>query len=296
MDNEISNKENMWIYALPVLLSFRFVLGVFDSGQVNFLMIALVLSGLYCFENEKNILGGALFALSLMFKHTPFIFIPYFFVKQKFKAVFLTIVFMVFYCILPAVYSGWDKEKNYLAHWLPSVSQISLDRGSWIDYKNQSFYLLILRYFMKGSPYQDIIPSLSLWSFQGTLIFSLLLSSLIYILMVFPGTRSVRPNMMEYSLLFIGLALFNPNAWTFNYVSLMFAYMALGHYFLKNGVRSHKLIFMLTVCAFALTSGGSQSLVGRKWQHQLEVLSTVTIGTMIMLFILCSLKYKKDLL
>ncbi|GEM_PF-844436 len=293
VNGDISFKENLWIYILPVILSFRFVLGVFDSGQVSFIIMALVVSGLTCFEKGKNILGGALFALSLMFKYMSFIFIPYFLIKRKYKAILFTILFAAFYCILPAVYTGWDKESDTLAHWLPSISQTSLDRGSWTDYKNQSLHSFILRSFMKDSPYQNIVHSFSLWSFHWTLIVSLILSALIYLFMILPRAGLVRPNAVEYALLFIGMALFSPNAWTFKYIRLIFVYMLLVYYLLKNDPHKHKWLLTLMTFAFVLTSGGSESLVGDKLQYQCEVLSTVTLGALILMFILFSLKFKK---
>ena len=292
-DEVISFRKKLVLYGLPILLSLRFILGVFDSGQATLVMMALVVLSLFHIEKGRPILGGALLALSMMFKYMPFIFIPYFVLKKKFKVVSFTILLTFFYCILPAVYTGVEKEKDTLTHWIPSISQTSLDRGSWTDYKNQSLYSLVVRYVMKDSPYQAVVHSVSLLTFNQALILSILLSVMIYLLMIFPRGNLPCNNTIEYSLLFIGIALFNPNAWTFNYVSMIFAFMVLVYYFTKKGVTNHKLSFTLMILAFFLTSGGSSSLVGKQNQYLSEVISTVTMGAIIMVFVLCGLKYKK---
>ena len=292
-DEALSFKKNLKLYGLPILLSLRFILGVLDSGQVTLVMMALVLLSLFHIEKGRPIVGGALLALAMMFKYMPFIFIPYFVLKKKSKVVLFTILFSFFYCILPAVYTGVEKQKDTLTHWIPSIIQTSLDRGSWTDYKNQSFYSFVIRGVQKNSPYENVAHGMSLSTFNQALILSILLSAAIYLLMVFPRINLPHNHAIEYALLFIGLALFNPNAWTFNYVSMIFAFMVLVYYFMKKGLMNHKLSFTLMILVFLLTSGGSSSLVGKQNQYVSEVISTVTMGAIIMVFVLCGLKCSK---
>lgn len=292
---ESNFSQNTWLYVVPVLLSFRFILGVFDSGQVSFLMTALVVSAIYSFEKGNDLFGAALLALSMMFKYMSFIFIPYFLIKRRFKIVSYTLIFAAFYCLLPSLYVGLNKEVGYLTQWLPSISSTSLDKGSWTDYKNQSLYSFILRTFMKDSPYDPVMHSLSFWSFHNTLIVSIVLGVLIYVAMIFPRPEpSSRLDIIEYAMLFVGMALFNPNAWAFNYALIVVAYMVVVYYFLKNKL-DYRALF-LTACVFILTSIGSQSVVGRNLQYKFEVFSLVTIGAVIMVFTLYGLKYRKAVL
>ncbi|MFA6281665.1 MAG: glycosyltransferase family 87 protein, partial [Candidatus Omnitrophota bacterium] len=47
-------KESVFFYFFPILFTSRFILSVFDSGQVNIMMLALVVAGLYFERKNKN--------------------------------------------------------------------------------------------------------------------------------------------------------------------------------------------------------------------------------------------------
>ena len=280
-------KKRTWLVVLTLVLNFRFILGVLDSGQVNLLMLALAVSGLYFLRGRKIVTGAAMLALSVMVKYVTFIFVPYLLVKKRFKEALLVLLFIAVYCVLPATVLGVEKQTEYLKGWLPQITQTSLDRGSWTDYKNQSIYSWVIRSVMKDSPYP---PGWPLLSFEHARMLGVLLTLGLYIFMLLPAGNSVFLENIDLALLFCGLALFNPNSWPFNYVSLLFAGTLIFYHLLDNEFRDKVTCAWLAVVVI-LINCASESLVGERWQHFLETRSMLTLGGLAILVILFRLKF-----
>jgi hypothetical protein len=283
-------KKRLWLIALTLVFSFRFILGVLDSGQVNLLMIALAVSGLYYFREKKTVLGALLLALSVMIKYMTFIFVPYLLVKRKFKEAVLVLAFIVLYGALPAAVVGVKTQTQYMKDWLPQITQTSLDRGSWTDYKNQSVYSWVIRSVMKDCPYPSGWPLLP---FEQAKRLGIFLAMALYLLMVWPKGSSVFDENTELALLFCGLALFNPNSWPFNYASMLFAGAFIFYALLENGFRDKTTCAWLAGAVILMNCAG-ESLVGEKWQHFLETRSLLTLGGLIVVALLLRLKFFKN--
>ncbi|MFA5088787.1 MAG: glycosyltransferase family 87 protein [Candidatus Omnitrophota bacterium] len=284
----LSLKENVLLCFFSILLTFRFILQVWDSGQVNLIMFLLVLLGLYLLRKDRVIGAAACIAFSIMFKYMPAVFLPYFLVKRKFKAVFFILAFIAVFCFFPMLYTGVQRGADYLRVWIPSIVETSLDHGSWYDFKNQSLYSLFLRFFTKESPYDFALP---FFSFSQGFGLSLLFASLIYLLILIPTNGEKENETIDYALLFLCMALFNPNAWMLNFVVLLFGQMLLVYDLIKNRFRD-KFALGLVVAAFALTSLASESLVGNYLEGVFEQFSSVTLGTLVLIFALLRLKYR----
>ncbi|MDD5194109.1 MAG: glycosyltransferase family 87 protein [Candidatus Omnitrophica bacterium] len=291
VQDKTSYGENILLYGACGLFSSRFLLQVLNSGQVTIFMFALIVAGLYLFEKRKEALSGAMLALSVMIKYTSALFLPYFIFRKKRQVAFLIMIFVAFYCLLPALYVGLEKEANYLKKWLPFISDTSLDSGSLYDYKNQSFFSLILRYFTKDSPYQVSILHLS---FNQGLAFAFVLGLAIYVMILYRKGESKFYRSLDYSLLFIAMAFFNPNAWMTNFIFLIPAYMFLLYYLIRVRFKDI-LTIILVALSFALASWGSESIVGNDIENLLEVLSCVTISGLLLMAALFRLKFDKKL-
>jgi len=149
----------------------------------------------------------------------------------------------------------------------------------------------MLRYFTAGSPYSINVARLT---FNQGLGLALIAGTIIYLMIAFPVGKRSDISMLEYSMLFICLALFNPNAWLSNFVFCLFAYMTLTYYLCKTNFRD-KTTLILLCCSFFLMTGAGESIVGNDLEDLLEKLSSVTIGTFILLFLLFRLKFRKML-
>jgi len=291
VDDPLPKKDKLLLILLSLAFTFRYILGVLDSGQINIMMIAFVVIALYLVQKKKEGPAGAFIALAVMFKYTPFVFIPYFAIRGKWKVVVYTFAFIALYCIIPAVYLGISKNVNYLHEWMPFLVRTSLDQGSLCDLKNQSFYSLVLRYFTTGQYFCDKIRLTHLTYHQG-LILSAVLSVFIYSLVLLPVSNSDSKEkvLIDYALLFICKALFNANAWTFNYAALIFPYMLLFYYLFRTQSKD-KTILVLIVAAFILGTIGTRGLLGAGWREWTQTLAFTTIGALLVMIALFKLKF-----
>ena len=278
--------QSFVFYFFPILFSSRFIFAVLDSGQVNIMIFALIITGLYLSQKKKDILASSLLALSVMFKYTSVIFLPYFLIRRKIKLSIFMILFMLFYCFIPAAYVGIDTNSQYLKNWLPFITATSLDKGSWYDVKNQSLYSFVLRTFSADSPFNAIISL----TFIQALIVSGAIGMLIYFLVI--ARKHKETEIIDYALLFLCAALFNPNAWLVNFVFFIFAYMVIMYYLLDTKFKS-KPVLIFTILSFISSSWAAESVVGDRLQKFFESLSTVTLASFILCGILLYLKFKK---
>ena len=286
--DKITFRQNVFLYIFTLICGSRFIFQVLDSGQVGIIITFLVILGLYYLEKKKEVLSSAFIALSTMFKYTSFIFLPYFFFRKKKKLVSFILLFIIIFCLLPAVYLGISAHSNYLKNWFPSITESSLDKSSWYDYKNQSLFSLTLRYFTVDSPYRGATASLS---FNQGLILAFSICLLIYLLIILPGRKRQFGNSLDYSSLFICMALFNPNAWMHNFVVLIFAYMTLFYYLFRVKCKD-KITLTLVIFSFMLMSLTGESIVGNTLENLFEELSSVTLGSLLLLVSLLRLKFR----
>ena len=284
--DKITFRQNVFLHIFTLICSFRFILQALDAGQVGIIITFLVILGLYFLEKKKDVLSSAFIAFSTMFKYTSFIFLPYFFFRKK-KLVSFILLFIIIFCLLPAVYSGISTHSNYLKSWFSSITGDSLDNSSLYDYKNQSLFSAVLRYFTAGPDYG---VSLAKLSFNQGLTITLVFCAVIYFLIIFPGVN-LKPKPINYSLLFICMALFNPNAWMHNFVVLIFVYFVLFYHLLKVNFKD-KVTLILVIFSFIVMSLTSESLVGNNLENLFEELSSVTLGSLALMFTLFRLKFK----
>lgn len=274
-----------WIYGLTFLLSFRFILMVWQSGQVNLVMCALTAWSLVCVKEKKAWLAGALLAAAILFKYLPAIFIPYLLFRKEFKAVAWTCAFSVLWLLLPALFIGMERNTAYVMTWIPSIIQTSLDQGSYFDYKNQSIYSMVLQFF-SDSGYGINVLSLA---FDKALLLGRSLALALYALAFLPR-RGGRDSKIDYAILFICMALFNPNAWMVNFVSLIPAYILLLGYLWKNRV-ADKFVLVLVILGFVVSVGMAEDIAGNNIQNLGETFSNVTFGSLLILGALCRMKF-----
>jgi hypothetical protein len=282
-------KKGVLLYGLSIAASLRFILHVLDSGQASIIMFALVLLGLYFLREKREMIAASLIGLSVMVKYTPAIFLPYLVFKRKIRLSFLILLFIVIYCLLPAIYLGMEKEADYVKSWVPFISETSFEKNMWYDYKNQSLFALTLRYFTKVSPYRTSVAGLT---FNQGIFTAFITGSIIYLFIVFPASRGNPVFPADYSLLFISMALFNPNAWMHNFIIFIFVYMTVFYYHIKVKF-SDKPALILTGLSFALTTLTSELFIGDRLEKLFEEFSCVTTGALILMFLLFRIRSKE---
>ena len=288
-------KFSLWqqiaLYALPALCASRFIIQVFDSGQVNILSLALVVFGFYLLYKGKDIPAAALLGLSVMIKYMPIIILPYLLARKKYKAACFMVVFIALYCMVPALYVGASMQIGYLKSWLPFISDTSFDKGSWYDPENQSLYSMAIRYLSFDYPGSIAFAKLT---FGPCIAIGAALAAALYVLILLPSRREQTPPVVDVSLLLLCLALFNPNAWNHNFVMMIAGYMVVAGYLIS--VRFKDIpVLVLTVASFALSSWVKKGIVGRELDMFFAKASVVTLGALVLMCILFYLKFSNKM-
>lgn len=290
VNETLSVFQTFLLYLIPAIFSARFILQVLDQGQVSIIMLGLVLSSLYLLKQKKDILGGACFGLSVMFKYMPFIFLPYFLLKKKFKFITAALVFIILFSLLPALHVGVAINAQYLKNWMPFITETSLDKGSWYDYKNQSLYSMALRFLTNGSSYKVSVAD---FSFAHGLILAAIVGLVLYALALAPVKKKEPQDSLDYSMLFLCMAFLNPNAWLTNYIIFIFVCMAIIYYLIKVRYKDLLTIALLAV-SFLMAGLASESIVGNEIENLFERFSAITISALLLFLVLARIKFKKS--
>jgi hypothetical protein len=270
----------------------------FDAGQVNILMNALLIAGIYLISKKREVAGGMLFGFAAMFKYMPVLFIPYFFLRKRYRIFFAAIGSIALYCLFPAFFTGVKHNFFLLKHWLPFISNTSFDSISLVDYKNQSLLAAVLRFSYVQSPYGIELVSLNKY-LSGAI--AMMLSLILYVLSLYPRRHhetDITPEYnrfydnLDFGLLCICMALLNPNAWLINFVALIFPYMVLICYLLRIRFKDKFLVGVLAG-SFILGSLPSETLLGNTLENLFEVYSSVTFSALVVFAGLLKLKFGK---
>lgn len=286
VDEDAPARHLYWIYGLTALFTLRFVFQILDSGQVNTLMCALVALGLYFHERKKDIFCGAFLAAAIMVKYTPAIFLPYFLLRGRFKAVGWTLVWVIVWLVVPAMGIGWAKNWQYLGLWIPSITENSLDRLSWIVFKNQSLYSMVIRYTSDIAFHVQVLHL----QFKEALKWGYVAAVVVYVMPLLPGRTKTYDRRIDYALLFTLLPLLNPNGWMINFVALVVPFVYLLGYLMRVKGRD---IFVWICIALAVvgTSLFSEEIVGNEIENVAAIYSCVTLGALALFFALLKLKF-----
>jgi len=147
---------------------------------------------------------------------------------------------------------------------------------------------MVLRLFSGDSPYAHFAQL----TFYQAIFISVGVGALIYLCIVIKRREHETKN-IDYALLLLCLALFNPNAWLANFVFFIFAYMVIIYYLISTRF-INKPVLIFTILSFISSSWAAESVVGDKLQNFFESLSTVTVAALMLTGILLYLKFKKE--
>jgi len=284
-------KYRNWIYFWSLFMTSRFCLDNFTEGQVNFLMMATLLLGLYFANKKKDLLGGMFIGFSIFIKYMGLIFLPYLIIKKRFKLAFFIILSFILFSMLPILFLGWQRNLSLQNDYLPQVFSTSLDFSSLSDYSNQSIWSIILRYLSTHGNYGINLFSLS--DYNLGIISGFIVCLLFFICLIKGRYRSKDDAMLEVidlGIILTLVALLNPNAWLHAFIFLVFGYMVVFDYLFKNGFKD-RLVLSLVVLSFILHSFTS-SFFTLSWAGKsFQIYSFVALGALAQFVSLCKIKF-----
>ena len=119
-----------FLFALPGIVTVTFVFDMFDLGQPNLVLLALMLYGFWLLQHERPWMAGCMFALATAIKVFPVAVLPYLVWRRKWAAVASTVAFLgIFLFVVPAPIRGFQHNVSELKTWYQGMIGSSSEKG-----------------------------------------------------------------------------------------------------------------------------------------------------------------------
>lgn len=119
-----------WLEALPAFVTVSFVFDMFDLGQPNLVLLAMMLYGFWSLQRRRSWLAGLMFALATAIKVFPIAVLPYLVWRRQWAAVVSMIAFIgVLLYIVPAPIRGFERNAAELNTWYQGMVGSSSEKG-----------------------------------------------------------------------------------------------------------------------------------------------------------------------
>ncbi len=116
--------------AVVGIVSIRPLLGDLQHGNVNILVVFVVLASLWCYRHRWDMLAGVGIALATTFKVTPALFIPYFAWKRQWRVVAGSMIgLLLFLIVIPGTVLGMKHNLVLLRSWVRLMVEPYVLRG-----------------------------------------------------------------------------------------------------------------------------------------------------------------------
>ncbi len=272
---------------VPLLLSSRYVLSNFEHVQVNILIFALALGGLFLQARGRQGWGGVALGAAAALKVMPVLFLPYLAYRRRWRAAgsaaLATVVFSV---ALPVGAFGWGRFWDYAAAWRDAVAV-----GWGVGKMNQSVYAMFDRWIGHGMvplavEGTNVVPEpVDPWVTVAVATLALAVAAVALGLFRGPLRPDGWPALAEWSVVFLAAALFSPVMWKAYLIvvllpnTLLFAAWRS----LDFDRRTRRLAGSVALAGFVLGVLTTRSVVGTPLSWRLEMASTVTLAGLILL-------------
>ncbi len=142
-----------WVIALPSVLALPFIWDMYDLGQPNLMLLALVLAGLALLQARREWSAGAMFAAAVALKAFPVTILPYLLWRRRWRAALgMVAMTAVFLLIVPAPLRGFERNLDEVKTWGAGMIFSASEKGygqrpeqNW-GWKNNSIIAVVHRY------------------------------------------------------------------------------------------------------------------------------------------------------
>jgi Glycosyltransferase family 87 len=235
-----------WLYFFSGLVTIGFVFDMFDLGQPNLVLLALMMYGFWSMQQQRPWMAGSMFALATAIKVFPVAVFPYLVWRRQWTALASMAVFLVvFLFVLPAPVRGFQHNIAELKTWYQGMVGTSSEKGfgqrdeqnwSWV---NQSIIAVTHR-LTRPVNYNQDDPSKPVrtmnvvdLSFKQANLIVLAVSLLIglgFVAVMPPATRrTARSDAEEIGILFCLLTVASPLARQYYFMWLFYPVTILMH-------------------------------------------------------------------
>ncbi len=281
--------------AVPVILTHRFILGNFDHLQINIVIFALTLGGLYLGFRRQPVLGGLSIGTAIALKVMPIVFVPYLAYRRQWRLAAVATASAIALSISPALLWGRARLLEYFAAW-----QDSLAFGWGVGKMNQSVLAMFDRLIGHGMvPFHttviDYLPE-SGTHLPAQLTMLLLGLTTVAALALFRGPWRLDSSagLIEVSVVFLVGALFGPLTWKAYLVVLLCPMLLLVRLAQDAEVarNERRTVRAVLWAFFVMASVATPGILGKRLGGALEMLSITTWSTLLILVLLFWLRYR----
>lgn len=277
-----TTEKSKWLMVLPPLVLIKYFLREIDLGQINTL-VTLILLIMICYLDRQTkdkprtqeIYSGLLWGLAIALKPYALIFLPYFLLKGKWRALLSGMCMLCIALLIPSLYYGIKGNFIVLSEWIATLSQST--PTLLITWDNIS----IIAFFNKWTGNPDL-------SLRLALIVLSVLAFLVLLLIVL-GKRMEKAVILECSLLLILIPVASPLGWDYNLLMSILGIMIIVHYFPYYT----KLWRIVLVCDFLIIFFSVYDIIGKDLYSSFMSLSITTLNFLLLIGYLAFLRFKK---
>ena len=123
-------KPGPWLFALPGFATVTFVFDMFDLGQPNLVLLAMMLYGFWLLQHERPWMAGSMFALATAIKVFPVAVLPYLIWRRRWACAASMVVFTaILLFVVPAPVRGFQHNVSELKTWFQGMVGTSSEQG-----------------------------------------------------------------------------------------------------------------------------------------------------------------------
>jgi len=200
--------NEVWLtVALPPFILAKYFLRELDLGQINAVITLVLLFMITLLAGRKNLAGrgdsgaGFLWGLATALKPYALIFLPYFFIKKRWRSLVVGIPVFLLALLSPILFYGWRGNIQVHKEWRSSLSVSSPPLFGVQD------NISLVGFFAKWSGRRSLSLILALAA--------VLILAIIVLLLVKKGKSAAKPELLEMFLLLMLIPLISPLGWDY---------------------------------------------------------------------------------
>lgn len=305
----LSNKQLRWVLLLSIALSFRFILYNFAMIQMTTFLLWGVLECIQLNNKRKYLLAGILLALIINIKVLPIVLLPYFIYRSAYKTVLVSIVFSLFFLLLPAVAIGWDFNLELLADWWKTINPINKEHLLETQLGAHSLTAIVSPFFTEFEAHKVIRNEnqIALGAQSAIIVVNCIRALLLFAMLFFlkwppfKKNKSKLHEVWELSFLLLLIPLLFPRQQKYAFLMALPAQVYLSFFLVKFYTirkKTFKLfhwifIIVLIVLSFLLMTATSDAFIGRNLNKWTQHYKLITYGALALAIVLPFCSYEK---
>ncbi|MGD8534358.1 MAG: glycosyltransferase family 87 protein [Candidatus Aminicenantes bacterium] len=271
-----------YLLVFTPLILLRYFLREIQLGQINAVVGMILLFMVWFLISEKDrklaqseIGAGLLWGLALSLKPHSLIFLPYFLIKKKFKALLSGLGFLVLALFITSLFYGFQGYAAVLKEWIATLSRST--PGLFTSQDNISFVAM----FMKWTGERNLALVLA-----GAII---ILVAFLMLAVILRGRGVERAPVLECSILLILIPLVSPLGWDYTLLVSALGVMIL----IQNFFQFSKFWKVVLVVDFFIIAFSLFDIMGRELYAQFMSWCVITLNFVILIGYLSYLRFKK---